>query len=121
MIKEACEYRVKVVFRVQREIVAGLRYVQNSYRKGIKGSYQFTVLASCLNPPLPSYTVDKSNLMVGSYGPKTEPHVYQTPVETAPSGMMARGQYTVKSKFTDDDKNTIHEWEWVLSIKKDWA
>lgn len=39
VIKEGCEYRVKIVFRVQREIVAGLRYVQNSYRKGIKGSY----------------------------------------------------------------------------------
>lgn len=66
------------------------------------------------------YVVDKSNLMVGSYGPKTEPHVYQTPVETAPSGMISRGQYTIKSKFTDDDKNVIHEWEWCLSIKKDW-
>ena len=36
-IKEGCQYRVKIVFRVQREIVAGLRYAQQTYRKGIKG------------------------------------------------------------------------------------
>lgn len=71
--------------------------------------------------PLPSLVVDKSDLMVGSYGPKTEAHIYQTPVEEAPHGMLARGQYTIKSKFTDDDKNPIKEWEWTLSIKKDWA
>ena len=43
VLKEGCEYRVKIVFRVQREIVAGLRYVQNSYRKGIKGLYLLLV------------------------------------------------------------------------------
>ena len=59
--------------------------------------------------------------MVGSYGPKTEPQTYQTPTETAPSGLVSRGTYTVKSKFTDDDKNSIKEWEWILNIKKDWA
>ena len=59
--------------------------------------------------------------MVGSYGPKTEPQIYQTPIETAPSGLVSRGTYTVKSKFTDDDKNSIKEWEWILNIKKDWA
>ncbi len=58
--------------------------------------------------------------MVGSYGPKTEPHVYTAPVDDAPSGVIARGTYTVKSKFTDDDKRSYLEWEWALSIKKDW-
>ena len=37
IIKEGAPYRVKIEFRVQREIVAGLRYFQNSYRKGIRG------------------------------------------------------------------------------------
>ena len=58
--------------------------------------------------------------MVGSYGPKTEVQSYMTPAETAPSGMISRGHYSVKSKFTDDDKNTILEWEWSFDIKKDW-
>ncbi len=68
-----------------------------------------------------THTVDKSNMMVGSYGPKTEVQKFLSPVEEAPSGMIARGMYTIKSKFTDDDKNIYLEWEWKLSICKDWA
>ena len=59
-------------------------------------------------------------MMVGSYGPKTEVQEYWTPVDEAPSGMLHRGHYNVKSKFTDDDKNIYLEWEWSLDIKKDW-
>lgn len=59
--------------------------------------------------------------MVGSYGPKSEIQTYKTPVDTAPSGMISRGHYTVKSKFTDDDKNIYLEWEWSFDIKKDWS
>ena len=39
MVKEGTSYRVKIEFRVQREIVAGLRYFQVSYRKGIRGMW----------------------------------------------------------------------------------
>ena len=42
-VKEGTQYRLKVVFRVQREIVAGLRYFQQTYRKGIKGGCVFMV------------------------------------------------------------------------------
>ena len=62
--------------------------------------------------------VDKANFMVGSYGPKNEAQEFQTPVEDAPSGLLARGTYNVKSKFTDDDKNIYLEWEWALKIVK---
>ena len=58
--------------------------------------------------------------MVGSYGPKTEAHNYSTPVDQAPSGLMSRGHYVVKSKFLDDDKIVYLEWEWSFDIKKDW-
>ena len=54
-------------------------------------------------------------------GPKTESHEYSTPVEEAPTGMISRGHYTMKSKFTDDDKTPILEWEWSLDFKKDWG
>lgn len=37
VVKEGSEYKLEVVFRVQREIVAGLRYFQTTYRKGIRG------------------------------------------------------------------------------------
>ena len=36
-IKESCAYRLRVNFQVQREIVAGLKYVQKVSRHGING------------------------------------------------------------------------------------
>jgi hypothetical protein len=50
--------------------------------------------------------------MLGSYGPNGTAHVAQTPLEEAPSGMLARGHYTVKSKFVDDYNESFLEWEW---------
>jgi len=100
VIQEGCHYQLKIYFYVQREIVTGLKYIQQSYRAGVR--------------------VDRSNFMVGSYGPKTELQSFTTPKEEAPAGMLARGTYTVKSLFTDDDKFEHLKWEWKLEIKKDW-
>ena len=100
LVKEGCKYMIRIVFKVQRDIVSGLRYRQSSYRKGIR--------------------VENSSIMMGSYGPKEE-HVFSTQEDTAPSGMIARGTYNVKSKFVDDDGNTVLEWEWVFEIKKEWS
>lgn len=100
VIKEGCQYRIRVYFFVQRDIVTGLRYVQKTHRKGIQ--------------------VDKTSYMVGSYAPKLELQSYTTPLEDAPSGMIARGTYTIKSQFTDDDKHDHLTWEWTLEVKKEW-
>ncbi|CAG0919265.1 unnamed protein product [Notodromas monacha] len=99
-IKEGVHYKIRIDFNVQREIVHGLKYVQKTYRKGIQ--------------------VDKMKQMVGSYAPSLEMHSFTTPGEEAPSGMVARGHYTVKSLFTDDDNNEHLKWEWSFEIKKDW-
>ncbi|XP_066292159.1 rho GDP-dissociation inhibitor 1-like [Branchiostoma lanceolatum] len=100
VIKEGVEYRIKIIFKVQHEIVTGLRYAQVTTRKGIN--------------------VDKSSYMVGSYPPVETEHSYMTPPEEAPSGMMYRGHYKVCSKFIDDDKNVHLQWDWAFDIKKDW-
>lgn len=100
IIKEGVSYRIRIDFIVQREIVHGLKYVQKTYRLGVP--------------------VDKMTHMVGSYAPKTEIQSYTTPSEDAPSGLMARGSYTVHSLFTDDDKHEHLKWEWTFEIKKDW-
>ncbi|XP_066261763.1 rho GDP-dissociation inhibitor 1 [Euwallacea similis] len=100
IIKEGVSYKIRIEFFVQREIVHGLKYVQKTSKMGIP--------------------VDKMTHMVGSYAPKTEIQSYTTPSEDAPSGMMARGSYTVHSLFTDDDKNEHLKWEWTFEIKKDW-
>ncbi|KAM8824056.1 rho GDP-dissociation inhibitor 1 isoform 1-T1 [Synchiropus picturatus] len=101
LLKEGVEYKVKINFKVNSEIVSGLKYVQNSYRKGVK--------------------VDKSEYMVGSYGPRPNEYEYVTTLEEAPKGILARGTYNIKSRFTDDDKNNHLSWDWCLVIKKDWS
>ncbi|GJJ79153.1 Rho GDP-dissociation inhibitor [Entomortierella parvispora] len=99
-IKEGVEYRLKVVFKVQHEVVSGLKYRQVVKRMGV--------------------TVDKSEEMIGSYAANPQTYEKKFAVEEAPSGMMARGHYEAKSKFIDDD-GTIHkEWNWSFDIKKDW-
>ncbi|XP_077590323.1 rho GDP-dissociation inhibitor 1-like [Stigmatopora nigra] len=101
VLKEGVEYKIKINFKVNKEIVSGLKYIQQSFRKGVK--------------------VDKSDYMVGSYGPRPDQeYEFLTTVEEAPKGMLARGTYNVKSKFTDDDKHDHLSWEWSLTIKKDW-
>jgi Rho GDP-dissociation inhibitor len=58
--------------------------------------------------------------MLGSRAPKGELQSYTSEKETAPSGMIARGKYSMKSMIHDDDKNVYSKWEWILEISKDW-
>jgi Rho GDP-dissociation inhibitor len=39
VLKEGCNYKITLSFRVQHEIVTGLKYVNTVYRKGIKGNF----------------------------------------------------------------------------------
>lgn len=66
VLKEGVEYRIKISFRVNREIVSGMKYIQHTYRKGVK--------------------IDKTDYMVGSYGPRAEEYEFLTPMEEAPKG-----------------------------------
>ncbi|EDQ89703.1 uncharacterized protein MONBRDRAFT_32357 [Monosiga brevicollis MX1] len=58
-IKEGVQFRLKIDFRVQHEVVAGLRYTDGVYRKALR--------------------VIKNNYMLGSYGPKAEVQSAMTP------------------------------------------
>ncbi|OWF50605.1 rho GDP-dissociation inhibitor 2-like [Mizuhopecten yessoensis] len=97
-IVEGRPYRIAILFNVQRDIVTGLKYSHICKRKGVK--------------------VDKKLLMMGSYGPKHEPHCFQSAVEDTPSGLLARGTYNVKSTFFDDDKHKYTEFDWKFEIVK---
>lgn len=101
VIKEGSQYHIEIGFKIQHEVVSGLKYLQAVYRKGIR--------------------VSKDSFMLGSYGPKSEDQTARTRVEEAPSGMLVRGHYTVKSKFVDDDNETHLAWEWSFDIKKQWS
>ncbi|XP_038053238.1 rho GDP-dissociation inhibitor 2-like [Patiria miniata] len=100
LIKEGIVYKAKLTFVVENDIVAGLKYVQVSHK---------TLAPS-----------DTSTYMLGSYAPKKEAHVFTAPVEEFAKGMLARGHYTVQSKFLDDDGREFLSWEWAFDLKKDW-
>ncbi|KAM9769810.1 rho GDP-dissociation inhibitor 1-like isoform 2-T2 [Menidia menidia] len=101
VLKEGVEYKIKISFKVNREIVSGLKYVQQTFRKGMK--------------------IDRSDYMVGSYGPRRCEYEFLTSLEEAPRGLLARGHYVIRSRFTDDDQHDHLSWEWNLNIKKDWT
>ncbi|CAF1475712.1 unnamed protein product [Adineta steineri] len=100
-IKEGEHYRTQLEYYVQRDIVTGLK-LNNKVLKAR------------------TITVDKSKFMIGSRAPSAEIQTFVSDVEQAPSGVLSRGSFLVKSKLTDDDKLIYAEWEWNLVIAKDW-
>lgn len=101
-IKEGATFRMKATFKVQHQILSGLKYVQVVKRMGVS---------------------NKMQEMIGSYSPNTKDKpLYEKKFEfeTAPSGMLARGHYNAISKFVDDDDQTHLKFEWSFDIKKDW-
>lgn len=93
VIKEGTTYTLKLTFKIQHEIVTGLKYLHVVKRMGL--------------------AVDKAEEMVGSYGPQVASYEKRFPPDEAPSGMMARGTYDVRSAFIDDDNVRHLEWTWV--------
>ncbi|MCJ1423523.1 hypothetical protein MMC29_001407 [Sticta canariensis] len=102
-IKEGAKFRMKAVFKVQHDVLSGLKYLQVVKRNGLR--------------------VGKDEEMIGSYPPNTEEKpTYEKKFaqDDAPSGMMARGHYNAISKFTDDDGHTHLKFEWSFDITKEW-
>ncbi|EOD46911.1 putative rho-gdp dissociation inhibitor protein [Neofusicoccum parvum UCRNP2] len=119
-IKEGAQFRMKATFKVQHNILSGLKYIQVVKRMGISNKMQEMIGSYSPN------TTDKP-----FYEKKCKDHfvvsvslirAYTNPVEpeVAPSGMMARGHYNAVSKFIDDDQQTHLKFEWSFDIKKDW-
>ncbi|KAJ2324120.1 rho GDP dissociation inhibitor, partial [Coemansia sp. RSA 2673] len=77
VIKEGADYTFKIEFVVQREVVSGLKFLQRLKRSLV--------------------TVERTEDMCGSFGPKYETQEIRFPAAVAPSGMMARGTYNIKS------------------------
>ena len=103
VVKEGTEFRVRVTFRVQHNVVLGLRILNSVSKLG--------------------KTVAKDEEMLGTYPPKNEFQSLDIPRNDwneAPTGMLMRGEYKSKMTFMDDDKKTHLEFEYVLKIAKDW-
>lgn len=100
-IKEKSVYQLNIKFRVQHEIITGLKYLHLIKKAGIR--------------------VDKLDEPLGSYAPNTtdKPYYEKSFQEIeAPSGMLARGSYSAVTKFVDDDKNVHLTLPWSFQITK---
>jgi len=99
-LKEGCKYSLKFTFMVRHNIVSGLVYESRVWKSGLP--------------------VDQTHCMLGTFSPQREPYVHVLEEETAPSGALARGSYTAKAKFVDDDRRCHLEVSYSFEIKKDW-
>ncbi|GER46101.1 Rho GDP-dissociation inhibitor [Striga asiatica] len=97
-MKEGSEYSLKLTFSVLHNIVSGLTYTNTVWKGGIQ--------------------VDQSRGMIGTFAPQREPYVHTLEEETAPSGVFARGVYTAKLKFEDDDRRQHMELDYSFEIRK---
>jgi len=102
-LKQKCQYKIKISFKCQHELITGLKMVNFVYKKGLQ--------------------VHKEEQMLGSFPPSrnkiNEVIIPRFDWETAPSGMLGRGSYKGKHKFVDDDNKTHLEYEYSFEIKKD--
>jgi Rho GDP-dissociation inhibitor len=104
VIKEGCKYKLRVTFRVQHNVVLGLKILNEVKKLG--------------------KTLSSDTEMLGTYPPKhtfQSIHIPDKGWAEAPAGMIARGEYSAKMKFTDDDNAKHLEFEYAIKIAKDYV
>nr|XP_043613140.1 rho GDP-dissociation inhibitor 1-like [Erigeron canadensis] len=99
-LKEGSRYTIKFTFQVQNNIVSGLKYTNTVWKTGLK--------------------VDKTKEMIGTFSPQQELYTHEIPEDTTPSGILARGSYSARTKFLDDDNKCYLELNYTFDIRKDW-
>lgn len=99
-LKEGSKYSLQFSFKVSNNIVSGLKYTNTVWKTGVK--------------------VDNTKEMIGTFSPRDEPYTHEMPEETTPSGMFARGNYSARSKFADDDNKCYLEINYNFDIRKEW-
>ncbi|KNA11732.1 hypothetical protein SOVF_132410 [Spinacia oleracea] len=97
-LKEDSQYRFKLAFTVKYNIVSGLTYSNTVWRAGVQ--------------------VDQSEGMLGTFAPQPLPYIHLLDEETTPSGALARGVYSAKLRFVDDDKKCHMELSYTFEITK---
>lgn len=99
VLKEGSLYSLKFSFSVQKNLVPGLTYVNKVWKSGL--------------------LVDQTRVMLGTFAPQIDPYTYVMEEEETPSGVLARGSYTAKTKFVDDDNICYLEIDYSFQIVKD--
>ena len=113
-LKEGSTYNIKLTFSVHRNIVSGLTYVHTVWKNGFRGivhnnntkSFMLLTMETLSRPFVVSgflflekrLPVDNTKVMLGTFGPQSEPYTYVLEEETTPSGILARGSYTSRTR-----------------------
>ncbi|KAJ8748313.1 hypothetical protein K2173_001732 [Erythroxylum novogranatense] len=100
-LKEGCQYNLTFSFKVGNNIVSGLKYTKNVWKTGVK--------------------VHNAKEMIGTFSPEPDPYTHVMPEELTPSGLFARGSYTAKTRFVDDDNKCHLEINYTFDIRKEWV
>ncbi|XP_073279278.1 rho GDP-dissociation inhibitor 1-like [Primulina huaijiensis] len=100
ILKEGSHYCLNFMFQVNNNIVSGLKYKNTVWKTGIK--------------------VDSTKEMIGTFSPQPEAYTHEMPEETTPSGIFARGSYSAKTQFLDDDNRCYLEMNYTFEIKREW-
>ncbi|KAD7117415.1 hypothetical protein E3N88_04683 [Mikania micrantha] len=99
-LKEGSHYAIKFTFQVRNNIVSGLKYKNTVWKTGLR--------------------VEKTKEMIGTFSPQQEPYTHEIHEDITPSGILARGSYSAKTKFIDDDNKCYLELNYTFDIRKDW-
>ena len=99
-LKEGCTVCLKYVFTVRNNLVPGLTCVNTVWKSG--------------------FQVDETHDMMGTFAPQHEPYVHVAEEEVTPSGALARGAYTARKRFIDDDGRVHLDLDYSFEIRKDW-
>jgi len=99
-LKEGSTVSLKYIFTVRNNIVSGLTCINTVWKAG--------------------FQVDQTRDMMGTFGPQQEPYVHIAEEEVTPSGSLARGAYTARKRFIDDDGRVHLDLDYSFEIRKDW-
>jgi Rho GDP-dissociation inhibitor len=99
-LKEGSTVALKYVFTVRNNIVSGLTCINTVWKAG--------------------FQVDQTRDMMGTFAPQQEPYVHIAEEEVTPSGSLARGAYTARKRFIDDDGRVYLDLDYSFEIRKEW-
>ncbi|RCV18231.1 hypothetical protein SEVIR_3G291600v4 [Setaria viridis] len=99
-LKDGSPYSFRFSFNVSNNIVSGLKYTNTVWKTGVR--------------------VENQKMMLGTFSPQLEPYIYEGEEETTPAGIFARGSYSAKLKFVDDDGKCYLEMSYYFEIRKEW-
>ncbi|CAD5186742.1 unnamed protein product [Musa acuminata subsp. burmannicoides] len=99
-LKDGSHYRLRFSFTVSDNIVSGLMYTNTVWKSGMR--------------------VENTKVMLGTFSPQKDPYTYELEEETTPAGYFARGSYSAKTKFVDDDGKCYLDLSYYFEIRKEW-